>query len=138
MKRLYVWEWIMVLVSVVTYFLSLYHGFTPEESVVMATLVSLAAAAVSILCLDSVIVTMIAFAAIGAVGLIILDIPTLTVASLLVVFIVGAILLSVKYIIDSRDEIDYYGFFGSLASEFTIIFLVLRYGHLLWNYWQKF
>ncbi len=128
----------MALVLGVTYFTSLYYDFTKEEAIVVATLVSLAAAVVAALCFDSMVVIMIVFAAIMSVALTVLDVPIVTVSVLLVGLIVLAALLSVKHVIDSRDEIDYYKFFGSLAFEFVIIFAILKYGHLLWNYWQKF
>jgi hypothetical protein len=139
MKRLYVWEWVMVLISGGAYFSGLYCGFTKEQAIIIASLFTLALTIVALLSTESIIVALVTFSATGfAAPDVFCNLPVVMIISFLVLLLVGAVYISIHYIIDSRDEIDYHKFLGSLAAEFVVIFVILKYGHLLWNYWQKF
>lgn len=139
MKRLCVWEWIMVLISGGAYFCSLFCGLSQENAVVIALLFILALTVVALLSTESIIVAMTTFSATGfAAPTFFWSLPVPIIIGFSVLLLICTVYISICYLIDSRDEIDYRKFFGSLVSEFAVVFLVLRYGHLLWNYWQKF
>ena len=136
MKRLYFWEWFMVLVTGLSYFGSLCMNLTQQQALLVSVSVTAVAAIVALFSFESFIVALVTFSAIGFATALIgwLSITVMVVISILLVVL--AIGLTVYHLLNNEE--DEHVFIVSLLAQFSVIFLTLRFGHSVWNYWQTF